>query len=100
MLRFALDEASRAGLTPNYSYSLAMNFRPHVDYAGNIRSARGSICIVAGQDDELFYADRYAALFAQSGKPVPVTLVPGVNHMGLTLDAQAVVAVAQHACPA
>lgn len=100
VLRFALDEASRAGLTPSYSYSLAMNFRPQLDYASNIRNARGSVCIVAGQDDELFYADRYAALFAQSGKHVPVTLVPGVNHMGLTLDAQAVAAVAQHACPA
>lgn len=47
-----------------------------------------------------FYADRFADLFAQAGKPVPVTLVPGVNHMGLTLDAQAVATVARHACPA
>lgn len=100
VLRFALDEASRAGLTPSYSYNLAMNFRPHDDYQADIRNARGTVCIVAGQDDELFYADRFADLFAQSGKPVPVTLVPGVNHMGLTLDAQAVATVARHACPA
>lgn len=100
VLRFALDEASRAGLTPSYSYSLAMNFRPQLDYATNIRSAHGSVCIVVGQDDELFHADRYAAQFAQAGKTVPVTLVPGVNHMGLTLDAQAVTVVARHACQA
>ncbi|MNL73035.1 hypothetical protein D3C87_1984430 [compost metagenome] len=50
---------------------------------------------MAGQVDELFYADRFAELFAQAGKPVPVTLVPGVTHMGLTLDAVAVQAVAQ-----
>lgn len=99
VLRFALDEASQAGLTPSYSYALAMNFRPHEDYAGNIRHAQGSVCIVAGMDDELFHADRYAALFASAGKPVPVTLVPGTGHMGLTLQAHAVDVVAQHASP-
>lgn len=99
VLRFALDEDSRGGLTPSYSYNLAMNFRPHGDYESDIRSARGNVCIVAGQDDELFYADRYAAVFASAGKPVPVTLVPGTHHIGLTLHAQAVASVARHACP-
>jgi len=100
VLRFALDEASRAGLTPSYSYNLAMNFRPRDDYEADIRNARGSLCIVAGEEDELFYADRFADLFARAGKPVPTTLVPGVNHIGLTLQAQAVATVAQHACAA
>ncbi|MFY3383687.1 alpha/beta hydrolase [Paracidovorax sp. MALMAid1276] len=99
VLRFALDPAARAGLTPSYSYTLAMNFRPHEDYAADIRNARGSLRIVAGQDDELFHADRYAALFADAGNPAPVTLVPGADHMGLTLSAPAVAAVAQHAAP-
>lgn len=100
VLRFALDDASRAGLTPSYSYSLAMNFRPHDDYENDIRHAQGSVCIVAGENDEIFHADRYGELFANAGKPVPVTLVPGANHIGLTLDAQAVASVAGHACPA
>lgn len=99
VLRFALNEVARSLLTPSYSYTVATNFRPHSDYQNDIRNARGTVCIVAGQDDELFYADRFADLFAQVGKPVPVTLVPGVNHMGLTLDAVAVRAVAQ-ACKA
>ena len=99
VLRFALNDVARSLLTPSYSYTVATNFRPHNDYQNDIRNARGTVCIVAGQDDELFYADRFAELFAQAGKPVPVTLVPGVNHMGLTLDAVAVQAVAQ-ACKA
>jgi len=99
VLRFALNDVARSLLTPSYSYTVAMNFRPHNDYQSDIRNASGTVCIVAGQDDELFYADRFADLFAQAGKPVPVTLVPGVNHMGLTLDAVAVQAVAQ-ACKA
>ena len=99
VLSFALNDVARELLTPHYSYTVATNFRPHNDYLADIRNARGTVCIVAGQDDELFYADRFADLFAQAGKPVPVTLVPGVNHMGLTLDAQAVATVARLACP-
>ncbi|WP_255594527.1 alpha/beta hydrolase [Acidovorax sp. sif1233] len=97
VLGFALDEASRAGLTPHYSYTVASNFRPRGDYLSDIRNARGHICIVAGQEDELFHAERYAGLFAQAGKSVSVTLVPGVNHIGLTLNALAVRTIA-HAC--
>ena len=99
VLRFALDEQAVRHLTPSYSYALATNFRPHFDYFGDIRKALGKLIIVVGQDDELFHADRFAAVFESAGKPVPVTLVPGVNHMGLTLDAAAVRAVA-HACSA
>lgn len=99
VLRFALDEASRAGLTPSYSYTLAMNFRPQADYLGDIRQARGAMSLVAGQQDEVFHADRYAALFAQAGRPLPVTVVPSVSHIGLVLDPGAVRAVAQ-ACGA
>ena len=95
VLRFALDPSVRDGLTPSYSYSLAVNFRPQDDYQRDIRNARSTVCVVAGQDDEIFYADRYADVFAQAGKPVPVTLLPGINHMGLTLNADAVRAVAQ-----
>jgi pimeloyl-ACP methyl ester carboxylesterase len=99
VLRFALNDVARSLLTPSYSFTVATNFRPHNDYQNDIRNARGTVCIVAGQEDELFFADRFAELFVQAGKLVPVTLVPGVNHIGLTLDAVAVRAVA-HTCKA
>lgn len=89
VLRFALDEASRSNLTLSYSFALAMNFRPRNDYLANIRDASGKLCIVVGQNDELFHATRFADTFAKAGKPVPITLVPGVNHIGLTLDVAA-----------
>ena len=99
VLRFALNDEARRLLTPSYSFALMTNFRPHDDYRNDIRQARGTVCIVAGQDDELFYADRFADLFAQTGKPVPVTLLPDINHILLTLDATAVRTVAR-ACKA
>ena len=95
VLNFALSDAARLTLTPAYSYTLASSFGPHDDYLADIRGARGALRIVAGRDDELFYAERFANVFAAAGKAVPVTLVPGVNHMGLTLDASALRAVVQ-----
>ena len=54
---------------------------------------RQPLRIVAGLDDELFDANGFASVFAQAAQAVPVTLVAGVNHIGLTLQAQAVAAV-------
>jgi len=90
VLRFALDETSKALLTPQYSYALAQNFRPQRDYRANIRAIERPARLVAGTDDELFYADRFAEVFRAQGKDVPVTLVPGTGHIALTLDAAAI----------
>ena len=51
--------------------------------------------MVAGSSDELFDASQYAAVFKAAGPAVPVTLVQGSGHMGLTLDSAAVQAVAR-----
>lgn len=85
VIEFALDPTARRFLTASYSYTLASNFGPHDDYAADIRSALAPMQVLAGTDDELMYADRYASTFAAAGKPVPVTLVPGAGHIGLTL---------------
>lgn len=87
--RFALDDAAKKFLTSSYSFALATNFGPHNDYAQDIRNAKGPVQIVVGADDELFDAQRFASVFADAGKNVPVTVVPSVNHMGITLDARA-----------
>lgn len=95
VVNFALDEQARRFLTPSYSYALATGFGPHDDWRGDIRGARGALRIVAGRQDELFHTDRYDSAFADAGKPVQVTLVPGADHIGMTLDAAAVQAVVQ-----
>jgi alpha-beta hydrolase superfamily lysophospholipase len=93
MTRFALNDAAKQLLTPSYSFALAANFAPHLDYVQDIRNAKGVMQIVAGSDDELFDATRFASVFADAGKPVAVTLMPGVNHMGITLEKSALAAV-------
>jgi alpha-beta hydrolase superfamily lysophospholipase len=92
--KFALNDAAKSFLTPSYSYTLATNFAPHSDYVQDIRKANGKMHIVVGSDDELFDANRFADVFAGANKPVAVSLVPQVNHMGLTLEASALQAIA------
>jgi hypothetical protein len=82
-------------LTPAYSYTLAINFAPHADYAQDIKNAKGDMQIVVGKNDELFDAQRFSSVFEQAGKKVPVTILPGVDHMGLTLQKPAVEAIAK-----
>ena len=84
--RFALSHNARATLTPYYSFALAENFRPPADYGACIRAAGQPMRVLAGADDEAFYADRFAALFEAEGRTVPVTLLPGLGHIPLTLD--------------
>jgi non-heme chloroperoxidase len=90
---YALSPEAAAKLTPQYSYSLMQNFRPHEDYRADIRATRQPLEVLVGADDEAFHADQFAAVFAQAGRVVPVTIVPGVAHIALTLDRAAVAAI-------
>ena len=90
VVRFAVDERDKGLLTPQYSFALAQNFRPERDYQANIRAVRQPLCVLVGQNDEVSYADRLAAVFKAAGKDVPVTVLPGIDHISLTLDPVAV----------
>ncbi|MEM5313174.1 alpha/beta fold hydrolase [Paraburkholderia sp. JHI869] len=89
-IAYALAPEVRDQLTPQYSFNLMQNFRPHADYRADIRRARQPLHVLAGADDEVFLAREYAAAFEEAGAHVPVTLVPGAGHIGLTLDAPAI----------
>jgi non-heme chloroperoxidase len=86
VIKFALTEEARGFLTPQYSFALAQNFRPERDYQANIRAVRQPLRVLVGQNDEAFYADKFASVFKTAGKDVPVTLLPGIDHISLTLD--------------
>jgi alpha-beta hydrolase superfamily lysophospholipase len=94
---FALDDKAKSLLTPQYSYALATNFRPNRDYAADIKAVRHPCAVIAGAADELFLTDRFEPLFRSLGKDWPVTLLPGIGHIPLTIApaalAQAVQAV-------
>src|SRR5262249_33159967 len=90
VVRFAINEKDRDVLTPQYSFALAQNFRPQRDYQANIRAIKKSFSVLAGQNDEVSYADRFAALFKAAVQDVLVTIPPGIDHIPLTPDPVAI----------
>jgi non-heme chloroperoxidase len=87
---FALSEHAKTFLTPAYSYSLAANFQPQSDYEENIRSVHLPVAVVAGASDEVFMTEKLEGIFRKQDQAWPVTLLPGIGHIPLTLDAGAV----------
>ena len=90
VVKFALEEASRGFLTPQYSFALEENFRPHRDYRADIRSANQPLEVLVGQNDEAWRAESFAEVFNAEGKSVRVTIVPKIGHITLTLNPVAV----------
>lgn len=89
VLAFGLNEKARAILTPEYSYALTVNYGPHADYVADMKAVRRPCALIAGDADEAFHADRFEPLLRAQGRDWPVTLLPGVGHIPLTLDAGA-----------
>src|SRR6478672_9233482 len=86
VLRFAVSENTKAILTPEYSYSLTMNFGPQRDYLADLRSMHQPFRVLIGANDEVYYPDRFADVLKQAGKDTAVTVVPGVDHIQLILS--------------
>ena len=95
VVAFALTAEAQQFLTPAYSYALATNFRPHDDYRADIGATKQPLHILVGQDDEVFYADQFSAVFEEAGRPIPVTLLPGIGHVDITLQPAAIQAITE-----
>lgn len=84
--RFAIDEANRELLTASYDFNLSANFRPLPDYQASIRAVSRPLMVLAGDQDEAFYTDRFASIFAASPGLIEVQLLPGIDHAGLIVQ--------------
>jgi alpha-beta hydrolase superfamily lysophospholipase len=88
VLAFAVGPEGRMRLTSQYSFNLFANYRT-ADFAADFAKAAGPISLLAGANDELMLVDKYADAAVSRGQKLPVTLVPGSNHMGVIVDAPA-----------
>lgn len=93
VVEFAVPDTERENLTASYSYRLNSNFGPHWDYAADFRHTTKPMVVLAGAQDELFYADRFASTVQPLADKVRVELVPGVNHAGLVTQPEALAAI-------
>ncbi|MFM5074545.1 alpha/beta hydrolase [Aeromonas hydrophila] len=95
VLNFALNEEAKALLTPSYSFNLASNFQPERDYQQNLRNVQRPCAVIAGTDDEAFKTDQLEPELRTLGIQWPLTLVPEIDHIPLTLDNRALAAAVQ-----
>lgn len=93
VVRFALTEDAKKFLTPEYDFNLAMNFAANADYQADLRNAKGKVAILAGDADELLQSQELQGMVQSAGKDWAVQLLPGVQHIALTLEPLALKAI-------
>jgi len=93
VVNFALGEQAKRFLTSTYTFNLAANFGPLQDYEANIKAVHQPVRVVAGDSDEVFVTSALENIFRDHGQAWPVTLLPGINHIQLTLNPSAVSAI-------
>ena len=79
--------------TADYSFRLALNFRPHLDWQNDIRNIRSKTSILIGEADELFNAEAYAGLLQGLNERVGVQVLKAVDHTTVCIKASAVMAI-------
>jgi non-heme chloroperoxidase len=93
VIAFAVLPEQAKFLSPTYSFLLATGFATD-DYVADLRDARAPLAVLVGGNDELFEADRFAPTIEAVRTDVSVTVVPGLDHIGMILDPRAVPAIA------
>jgi alpha-beta hydrolase superfamily lysophospholipase len=81
VIAFANRPEAAKFVTSHYSFRLLANYGPPPDWKGVLQAAAGRIALIAGENDELMDAPAYQSAVAPLG--VRVTLLPGVDHMGI-----------------
>jgi non-heme chloroperoxidase len=87
---FAIPPGNQ-NLTGVYSFRLTMNLGSR-DYFGALQRTRKPMALIAGANDDQFYADRYAPLLQPAKPDLTVDLVPGVDHVGMLVEPAALAA--------
>jgi pimeloyl-ACP methyl ester carboxylesterase len=90
-IAFANRPEAAMATVSRYSFRLMTDYGPPQDWQGALRAAAGKIELIAGRDDELMDAEAYQRAVAPLG--VRVTLLPGVDHMGIVYKPAALAAV-------
>jgi pimeloyl-ACP methyl ester carboxylesterase len=90
-LAFANAPEAKMFVTSQYSFRLMGNYTAPLDWRDAFAHAKGRIIVIAGADDELMDADSYKRTLPPLG--VPLTILPGVDHIGIVRQPEAIRAI-------
>lgn len=77
--------------TGAYSFRLAMNLNSD-DHVGALQRTKKPMALIAGANDDQFYADRYASQLQHAKPNLTVELVPGLDHVDMLVKPAALAA--------
>ena len=86
-------QPSASFLTSVYSYRLQIDFSAPRDALAALGRSRKPTALLGGGSDELFYPDRFGPLFASVRPDIPVTIVPGLSHIQMSVAPAGIAAV-------
>src|SRR5208282_5705926 len=81
VIAFANAPEAKMFVTSQYSFRLLQNYTAPPDWQGAFARAKGRITVIVGAADQLMDADGYRGALPLLG--VPLTVLPGVDHMGI-----------------
>lgn len=80
--------------TMRYSFRLNQSFAPRADYGADLARMVQPFLLLAGENDDAFFADRYESVISARSSGGTYLLLPGVGHIGVTIVPAAIEAVA------
>jgi non-heme chloroperoxidase len=80
-------------LTSAYSFRLAVDFGAPRDYLAALGRSKKPAALLVGGSDELFFPDRFAPLLKPARPDLPIKIVPGIGHIGMTVTPEGIAAV-------
>ena len=60
-----------------------------LDYAADLKNAASPLAILVGEEDELFFADKFEPTVKAIRADVAVTIIPGLSHVDMITDRRA-----------
>lgn len=66
----------------SYSYRLNESFSPQA-YSDNLRANEKPILVMVGQNDEVFYVDKFESVFSENAPHAELSIVAGMKHLNL-----------------
>jgi len=93
VIAFALPPEVVKYTTQRYSFRLLTSFGPPQDWRAALAGVAAPTEIIAGEADELMDAPRYREVAAPTGGRVKVTLLPGIDHLGILSRPEALAAI-------
>jgi len=93
VLAFAAN--NNENVTRAWSFRMMQGFAAHDDFAADVRAARAPITVIAGADDALMYADRYAPTLHAVNPNIAVRVLPNVDHISAISAPSALAAIVE-----